>query len=221
MDRAGLSPNDGPTHHGLFDVSYLNCIPNAVIMQPRHENELQDMLYTSVRCGQPAFIRYPRGNGVGVGLSEKAKLLEIGKAEVLTDGDLGAIWALGDFVEVALDINSRFLKNYGQGFTVVNARFIKPIDEALLLEHADQFDRIFTLEDGVLKGGFGSTILELLSENKKGLEVTRFGWPDEFIPHGDSVDQIREDFGLDADALFSKISSTLPNSSRSRRLLAS
>ena len=133
--RAGLSPNDGATHHGLFDISYLSCIPNAVIMQPRHEDELQDMLYTSITNDGPSFIRYPRGNALGVPISSSPKLLDIGKAEVVEEGSLGAIWAIGDFVAEALSVNQLFNNEYGEKFTIVNARFIKPLDADLLSEH--------------------------------------------------------------------------------------
>jgi 1-deoxy-D-xylulose-5-phosphate synthase len=221
LDRAGLSPNDGPTHHGLFDISYLNCVPNAIIMQPRHEAELQNMLYTGVNSDQPAFIRYPRGNGLGVKVPEVAFNLEIGKAEVLESGELAAIWAIGDFVEVATQLNSRFLMEFGVGFTIVNARFIKPLDTHLLSNHAEDFDHIFTLEDGVLKGGFGSAILEYLSDTGGRSTITRFGWPDEFIPHGSSVSQLRKEFKLDEDSLYSAIYKKLQSLLKNKKLLAS
>ena len=221
LDRAGLSPNDGPTHHGLFDISYLNCIPNAIIMQPRHEAELQNMVFTGVNSDQPSFIRYPRGNGLGVNVPEVASNLEIGKAEVLVSGELGAIWAIGDFVEVAIQLNSRFLIEFGVGFTIVNARFIKPLDIHLLSSHAKNFDHIFTLEDGVLKGGFGSAILEYLSDTGNRSTITRFGWPDEFIPHGSSVSQLRKEFKLDEDSLYSAIYKKLQSLLKNKNLLAS
>ena len=221
LDRAGLSPNDGPTHHGLFDISYLNCVPNAIIMQPRHEAELQNMVFTGVNSDQPSFIRYPRGNGLGVNVPEVASNLEIGKAEVLESGELGAIWAIGDFVEVAIQLNSRFLIEFGVGFTIVNARFIKPLDIHLLSSHAKNFDHIFTLEDGVLKGGFGSAILEYLSDTGTRSTITRFGWPDEFIPHGSSVSQLRKEFKLDEDSLYSAIYKKLQSLLKNKNLLAS
>ena len=221
LDRAGLSPNDGPTHHGVFDISYLNCVPNAVIMQPRHEAELQNMVYTGVNSDRPAFIRYPRGNGLGVKVPEAASNLEIGKAEVLETGELGAIWAIGDFVEVAIKLNSRFLIEFGVGFTIVNARFIKPLDIHLLSSHAEDFEHIFTLEDGVLKGGFGSAVLEYLNDTSGQTNITRFGWPDEFIPHGSSVSQLRKEFKLDEDSLYSAIHEKLQSLLKNKKLLAS
>ena len=221
LDRAGLSPNDGPTHHGLFDISYLNCVPNAIIMQPRHEAELQNMVSTGVNSDRPAFIRYPRGNGLGVNVPEVASNLEIGKAEVLESGELGAIWAIGDFVEVAIQLNSRFIIEFGVGFTIVNARFIKPLDIHLLSSHAKDFDYIFTLEDGVLKGGFGSAILEYLSDTGTRSTITRFGWPDKFIPHGSSVSQLRKEFKLDEVSLYSAIYKKIQSLLKNKNLLAS
>ena len=209
LDRAGLSPNDGPTHHGLFDLSYLNCIPNALIMQPRHENELQDMLFTGVHCGKPSFIRYPRGQAKGVEVSNTPKLLDIGKAEVLSKGEHFAIWAIGDFVDVANEINLRIQSTYGFKCTVVNARFVKPLDADLLLNHAKHFKHIVTLEDNVLKGGFGSSVLECVQDATEPPKVHSFGWPDEFIPHGSSVKQLRQAYGLDLESIYSKLESTI------------
>jgi 1-deoxy-D-xylulose-5-phosphate synthase len=206
LDRAGLSPNDGPTHHGLFDLSYLRCIPNAIVMQPKDEDELQDMIFTSTQLNQPSFIRYPRGSGVGVPLKKKASLLNIGEAEELKGGDhLISIWALGDFVQVAINISKTLKSDFNLNCAVVNARFIKPIDETLLIKHARKYTHIITLEDSVLAGGFGSSILEILSVNKLTNQVIRFGWPDAFIGHGDSVDQLRKIHGLSEKQILSKI----------------
>ena len=208
LDRAGLSPNDGPTHHGLFDLSYLRCVPNAVVMQPKDEDELQDMIFTSTQLNQPSFIRYPRGAGVGVPLKKKASSLEIGKAEEIKKGDKSlSIWALGDFVQVACKVAQSIESKFNLSCAVVNARFIKPLDETLLFEHAQKYTHIITLEDNVLAGGFGSSVLEFLSLHKFKTQVTRFGWPDRFIEHGDSVDQLRKMYGLTEQQIMSKISS--------------
>ena len=208
LDRAGLSPNDGPTHHGLFDLSYLRCVPNAVVMQPKDEDELQDMIFTSTQLNQPSFIRYPRGAGVGVPLKKKASSLEIGKAEEIKKGDKSlSIWALGDFVQVACKVAQSIESKFNLSCAVVNARFIKPLDETLLFEHAQKYTHIITLEDNVLAGGFGSSVLEFLSLHKFKTQVTRFGWPDKFIEHGDSVDQLRKIYGLTEQQIMSKISS--------------
>ena len=136
LDRAGLSPNDGPTHHGLFDLSYLRCIPNAIVMQPKDEDELQDMMATGIESGLPSFVRYPRGSAVGVERKDKPEALPIGKAEVLRKGQCCAIWALGDFVSIAERMAEQLYSKHGLSVTVTNARFVKPLDEKLLLSHA-------------------------------------------------------------------------------------
>ncbi|MDA8775049.1 1-deoxy-D-xylulose-5-phosphate synthase [Opitutales bacterium] len=205
LDRAGLSPNDGPTHHGLFDLSYLRCVPNAIIMQPKDEDELQDMMATGIESGAPAFIRYPRGEGVGVKRKNKPIPLEIGKAEVLRKGSLCSIWAIGDFVQIALSIADQLKEKHGIQITVVNARFIKPLDTETLLKQAKTHDAFVTLEDNVLMGGFGATILEHFEQNDITIPVKRFGWPDKFIEHGNSVEELRSKFGLDKKTLMSSI----------------
>ncbi|MFW5882786.1 MAG: 1-deoxy-D-xylulose-5-phosphate synthase, partial [Verrucomicrobiota bacterium] len=187
MDRAGLSPNDGPTHHGLFDISYLRCVPRAVLMQPKDENELVDMLATGLAHRGPAFIRYPRGAGEGVEIQPEATRLPLGKAEVLREatgeGESLALWALGPFVKAAEMLAER-LSEEGIPATVVNARFVKPLDETLLLEHSRAHSLIVTLEDHVLTGGFGSAVLETLQDAGAPTPVLRIGWPDAFIEHG-------------------------------------
>jgi 1-deoxy-D-xylulose-5-phosphate synthase len=205
LDRAGLSPNDGPTHHGLFDLSYLRCIPNGIIMQPKDEDELQDMMATGIESGSPAFIRYPRGEGTGVKRKEIPTSIEIGKAEVLRNGSISAIWAIGDFVHTALFIADQLKEKYGIQITVVNARFIKPIDSETLIEHASTHDSIITLEDNVLMGGFGSGIIEEFEKNDINIRVKRFGWPDQFIEHGNSVEELRSKVGLDKNSLYHSI----------------
>ena len=221
LDRAGLSPNDGPTHHGLFDISYLSCIPNAVIMQPRHEDELQEMLYTSINNDGPSFIRYPRGNALGVPISASPKLLDIGKAEVIEEGTLGAIWAIGDFVAEALSVNQLFNNEYGEKFTIVNARFIKPLDADLLSEHGKKYKLIVTMEDGVLRGGFGSSVVDFLNDLKSDTDVLRIGWPDKFISHGSSVTQLREEHSLDLQSIYKKLSKALPSKLTAQKHLVS
>ena len=205
LDRAGLSPNDGPTHHGLFDLSYLRCVPNGIIMQPKDEDELQDMMITGIESGSPSFIRYPRGEGIGTNRKSRPLPLEIGKAEVLRSGSVTSIWAIGDFVHTALSIADVFKKKYGIEISVVNARFIKPLDKETLFEHANNHQSIITLEDNVLMGGFGSSILEALEEKSISIDVKRFGWPDQFIEHGNSVNELRSKFGLDRESLTQSI----------------
>ncbi len=205
LDRAGLSPNDGPTHHGLFDLSYLRCIPNAIVMQPKDEDELQDMMATGIESGLPSFVRYPRGSAVGVERKDKPEALPIGKAEVLREGENCAIWALGDFVSVAERIAEQLYSKHGLSVTVTNARFVKPLDEKLLLSHARSHDFMITLEDNVLAGGFGSAILETLQQKDVSIPVKRFGWPDQFIEHGNSVSTLRRKHGLDDPRIMSEI----------------
>ncbi len=205
LDRAGLSPNDGPTHHGLFDLSYLRCIPNAIVMQPKDEDELQDMMATGIESGFPSFVRYPRGSAVGVERKDKPEALPIGKAEVLREGENCAIWALGDFVSVAERIAEQLYSKHGLSVTVTNARFVKPLDEKLLLSHARNHDFMITLEDNVLAGGFGSAILETLQQQDESIPVKRFGWPDKFIEHGNSVSSLRQKHGLNDTRIMSEI----------------
>ena len=209
LDRAGLSPNDGPTHHGLFDISYLRCIPNGIIMQPKDEDELQDMMATGITSGSPSFVRYARGEGVGVKRKDKPVPLEIGKAEILREGTTCSIWAIGDFVQTALHIADHLLEKYGIKISVVNARFIKPLDEENLLKHAESHQYIVTLEDNVLMGGFGSSILEVFEKNNTTTAVKRFGWPDQFIEHGNSVHELRSKVGLDQESLTKSIEAFL------------
>ena len=209
LDRAGLSPNDGPTHHGLFDISYLRCIPNGIIMQPKDEDELQDMMATGITSGSPSFVRYPRGEGVGVKRKDKPVPLEIGKAEILREGTTCSIWAIGDFVQTALHIADHLLEKYGIKISVVNARFIKPLDEENLLKHTESHQYIVTLEDNVLMGGFGSSILEVFEKNNTTIAVKRFGWPDQFIEHGNSVHELRSKVGLDQESLTKSIETFL------------
>ena len=204
MDRAGLSAQDGATHHGLFDIAMLRCLPNATIMQPSNEDELADMLYTSVYSGKPCFIRYPRGKGEGVKMKEFPQKLEIGKAEVLSEGSDVAIWALGNMVGVAKKV-AEILKEKGISAGVVNARFAKPLDENLLREQAGKAKIVATLEDHSVRGGFGSAVAEFASENNMGIHIEIIGWKDEFIPHGSSVGVLREMYGLTPEAVAERI----------------
>ncbi len=205
MDRAGLSPNDGPTHHGLFDIAYIRCIPNAVSMQPKDEDELVDMMQTALDQNLPAFIRYPRGAGLGVPIKDKPNSLPVGQAEVLRHGEDLTLWALGPMVQDALAISDRLRAEDGLEAGVVNARFIKPLDTKLLLRNAKASRLIVSMEDGVLKGGLGSAIAETLMDADANATLHRIGWPDEFIQHGTNVSRIREDYGLSRDDMMEGI----------------
>ena len=205
MDRAGLSPNDGPTHHGLFDIAYLRCVPNLTLMQPKDEDELVDMLHTGIGLGSPAFIRYPRGAGTGVKVKDAPETLEIGHAEVLREGSNIVLWALGPMIRDALAIAERLSAQENLSVGVVNARFIRPIDRTLLLSQAAVVPLIVTLEDHVLSGGFGSSVLEALQEADCPCAVERIGWPDKFVEHGSDVDSLRAAYGLSLDSMHVRV----------------
>ncbi len=205
MDRAGLSPNDGPTHHGLFDLSYLRCVPNVVVMQPKDEDELVDMLHTSLQLPNAGFIRYPRGAGLGVRIKDQPALIPVGHAEVLREGSNIMIWALGNMVQDALTLAERLSAEENLSVGVVNARFVKPLDRALLLSHAACIPLLVTMEDHVLSGGFGSAVLEALQDADCATAVERIGWPDKFIEHGTSVEVLRAAYGLSPDDIHRRV----------------
>ncbi|MDB6165834.1 MAG: dxs [Lacunisphaera sp.] len=205
MDRAGLSPNDGPTHHGLFDIAYLRCVPNATVMQPKDEDELVDMLHTSLQLPGPGFIRYPRGAGPGTRVKAEPAVLAIGQAEILREGSNIIIWALGPMVQEALKVAERIAAEEGISVGVVNARFIKPLDRTLLLSQAACVPLVVTLEDHVAAGGFGSAVLETLQEADCATPVERIGWPDKFVEHGSSVEILRAAYGLSTDDIVRRI----------------
>ncbi len=215
LDRGGLVGDDGPTHHGVFDLSYLRMIPNMVVMAPKDENELQHMLYTAVKHNGPAAVRYPRGNGVGVSLDWQLKELEIGKAEELTSGNDVAIWAIGHHVHTAL-LAAEELERQGIKATVVNARFVKPLDTELLESTAKTCGKVVTIEENALMGGFGSAILEELSNMGLGdVKVKRLGIPDRFIEHG-SQQLLRKQVGLDVDSVVSACKELVQGSSEEK-----
>ncbi len=208
MDRAGLSGDDGPTHHGLFDIAYLRGIPGIIHMQPKDEEEFVDMLWTMANhTGGPIAIRYPRGTGTGATPKASPRLLEIGKAEVLRHGKRAAIFALGNMVTLALEAADR-LDAEGIPTAVINARWIKPLDTATLEFFARGCEVICTIEDHVLHNGFGCGVMEHLAEQRIPTPVVRVGWPDQFIEHG-SVPILREKHGLTAEATVRKIKEAL------------
>lgn len=200
LDRAGIVGEDGATHQGIFDYSYLRSIPNIVVMAPADENELQHMLKTAVECKQPVSLRYPRGKGVGVPLEDDLKSLAIGKGEVLREGSDLAIFAIGSTVHPALAA-ARRLEAEGVNIKVINARFVKPLDAELLSQTASQIKKIITIEENVLQGGFGSAVLEMLAEkNINNIQVKRLGLPDEFVEHATQA-ELREKYGLDEEGI--------------------
>lgn len=204
MDRAGLSPDDGPTHHGLFDIAMLRCIPNLVMMQPKDEAELGHMLATmNTISSQPSAIRYPRGTGEGVPMPQKLTPLPLGKAEKLADGTDITLLALGNMNGYAAKVRS-ILAEQGISCAHVNARFISPLDSACILQQAAATRLIVTLEDHVIAGGFGSAVMELLNEHAAATPVLRIGWPNQFIEHGSEA-QLRSKYGLTPEAIANRI----------------
>jgi len=198
MDRGGLSGDDGPTHHGLFDISYLRGVPNIVHMVPKDEDELADMMYTALLHDGPSAIRYPRGAGPGAKVKAQPRALAIGVAEVVQDGHEVAIFGLGAMLPEARRL-AAMLEREGFSAAVINPRFAKPIDRACVAEYGRHCGLVVTLEDHVLAGGFGSAVLETLSELELAVPVVRVGWPDQFIEQG-KVESLREKYGLTAEA---------------------
>ena len=207
MDRAGIVGEDGPTHHGAFDIAYLRHIPNMVIMATKDENELQHMLYTAVNHNGPIAIRYPRGEGMGVSLDRDLKRIEIGKGEIILDGDDVAIIAIGNTVYPALDAASR-LREEGVSVAVMNARFVKPLDKELIVGIAGRVKGIITIEEHSLSGGFGSAVLELLSDEDIKIKVKRLGLPDKYIEHG-TQKILRQKYGIDSDGIYQSVKEIL------------
>jgi 1-deoxy-D-xylulose-5-phosphate synthase len=208
MDRAGLSGDDGPTHHGLFDIAYLRSIPGLIQMQPKDEEEFADMLWTMVHHHEgPIAIRYPRGAGTGALPKTSPKLLEIGKSEVIRHGADVALFGLGNFCEVALE-TADLLEKQGIKAAVINPRWIKPLDAGTLEFFARGVKVLCTLEDHAVTGGFGTSVAEHLSDSGITTPLVRVGWPDQFIEHG-SLPILREKYGMTAQATAAKIVAAL------------
>lgn len=200
LDRAGIVGEDGPTHHGVFDLSFLRHIPNMLLMAPKDENELQHMLKTALAHSGPAAVRYPRGTGVGVPLDVDPGIIPEGTGEVLREGDDVLLLAVGPLVYAALEAAGR-LERDGIRAAVINARFIKPLDADLILEWAEKTGKVVTIEENVLQGGFGSAILELFQESSFFPEkMVRLGLPDGFVQHG-GQSLLRRLYSLDADGV--------------------
>jgi 1-deoxy-D-xylulose-5-phosphate synthase len=211
MDRGGLSGDDGPTHHGLFDIGYLRPVPNIVHMQPKDEDEFVDMLWTMANYSGPIAIRYPRGMGTGAQPKPQPKLLEIGKAEVIRHGSSQparvALFGLGGMCEIALQA-AELLEAQGISAAVINPRWIKPLDGGTIEFFGRSVEVICTLEDHVLHNGFGCGVIEHLNDSGVHTPVVRVGWPDQFIEHG-AVDILRKKHGLTAEAAVEKIVAAL------------
>ena len=210
LDRAGLVGADGPTHHGTFDLAYLRIIPGMVIMAPKDEAELRNMVYNAVEhCDGPVAVRYPRGSALGVKLEPGFSKIEIGKAEKLTDGDDIAILAIGSMVNYAEKAVAT-LKESGISSELINMRFIKPLDTQLLDEIALRHEKIVTIEENNLPGGFGSAVLEYLNEKNYKNDILRIGIPDAFIDHGTQA-ELHKQISIDPQGIVSQINSFLKN----------
>jgi 1-deoxy-D-xylulose-5-phosphate synthase len=205
MDRGSLSGDDGPTHHGLFDISYLRGIPNIVHMNPKDEDELADMLYTAMLHKGPIAVRYPRGIGTGTPVKKHPVAIPIGEAELLehAGNDRVAIFSLGAMLPLAREIAGALARE-GVAAAVINARFAKPLDIAMIARYARSAEILLTLEDHVLAGGFGSAVLEEMNRLNLSTPVVRIGWPDQFIEHG-KPDDLRKKYGLTAEAALSQL----------------
>jgi len=203
LDRAGLVGEDGETHHGVFDISYLRHIPNMVILAPKDENELRGMLAWAVKFSGPCAIRYPRGSGIGVELTKDFPEIYKGRGELIEDGNDLTIVAVGPLVYTALDAANQ-LKQWGISAAVINPRFVKPIDSSLLVRLARKTRRIITIEENVLAGGFGSACLELLNKQCPEAEVENIGLPDVFIEHG-APDILQEGYGISAPSIVERV----------------
>ena len=209
MDRAGLSANDGPTHHGLFDISYLRCLPNVIAMAPKDEDELVDMMFTATHQQHPTFIRYPRGTAEGVPIKDQPTLLEVGKAEVVQNFSNNgkhkvALFGLGPMNTIARQAAAQ-LAAEGFDCAVINPRFTKPLDDGAHEFFGKAADVIVTLEDHALMGGYGSAVLELFSEKAVTTPVVRIGWPDQFIEHATTQDELRRKYGLTVENTVAKV----------------
>jgi 1-deoxy-D-xylulose-5-phosphate synthase len=203
LDRGGIVGADGPTHHGLYDLVFLPAAPGLVVMAPKDENELRQMLYTAVMSYGPAALRYPRGNGIGVQIDPQFKRLEIGKSEILREGGDIAILALGSMVYPCLEAATK-LEAFGIHATVINARFMKPLDEEVFSVLAAEKQFLVTAEEGTEAGGFGANVAALLHDRQIPVSILRIAVPDRIIPHG-APNLLHAKYGLDVDGIVEKI----------------
>lgn len=209
IDRAGLVGEDGRTHHGIFDISFLRLIPNLVLMMPKDENELQHMLFTAIMHDGPIAIRYPKGEGIGVELDKDLCTIEIGRGEVIRDGKDAAIITIGDLVYRSIEASEILRSKFGCDVGVVNARFIKPLDVALVREIAEKTQHIITVEEHCLAGGFGSAVIEALQgQQVERIRTLRIGINDQFVEHG-NVEMLRGELMLNAEGIANLIAEWL------------
>ena len=204
LDRGGIAGADGPTHHGIYDMAYLRIFPNMVCMAPKDENELRHMLKTSFETGHPTSLRYPRGNGFGVTMDAELQSLPIGKGEVMREGNAGAIFAIGNEVWPSMQA-AEILAKEGIEVAVINARFIKPLDDELIAKYCRPFTKIITVEEGSLAGGFGAAIMERVQQlGIRDVAFHRIGIPDEYVHHG-AQDVLRAQYDLDANGIAKRV----------------
>jgi 1-deoxy-D-xylulose-5-phosphate synthase len=207
MDRAGLVGDDGPTHHGAFDISYMRCLPNLILMAPRDEAMLVHMLHTALLHDDgPVALRYPRGEAEGVPLPRRAEPIEIGRGEILHEGERVAFLGYGYGVSVSLGAAALLGEEHGIEATVADGRFAKPLDRELAERLAAEHDLLVTVEENVLAGGFGSAVVEHLADHDllAGARVLRVGLPDEYVTHGKPA-LLREQVGLTPEAVAERV----------------
>jgi 1-deoxy-D-xylulose-5-phosphate synthase len=211
IDRAGFVGADGETHQGIYDMAFLRSLPNIVVMMPKDENEMRHMLKTAIAYNDgPIAVRYPRINGVGVNMDAPLRTIPIGTWEVCRHGDALAVLAVGPMIQIAEEAAASLAKDEGIQIRVVNARFIKPLDEAMLIRMAEEGIRIITIEEGVTMGGFGSSVLEFYAaRDLHSVQVKPLGIPDYFVEHG-SVKEQRQEVGLTAERLVTEVRAMLP-----------
>ncbi|MDY7024578.1 MAG: transketolase C-terminal domain-containing protein, partial [Cyanobacteriota bacterium] len=205
LDRAGIVGADGPTHQGMYDIAYLRCLPNLTIMAPKDEAELQQMVVTGINhTTGPIAMRYPRGAGYGVPLMEEGwEPLPIGKAEILRSGDDLLLLGYGSMVYSAMQV-AEILSEHGIESTVINARFVKPLDTELILPLAERIGKVVTLEEGCVMSGFGSAVAEALMDNNVLVPLKRFGVPDKLVDHA-KPDESKADLGLTSSQISEQI----------------
>ena len=209
MDRAGLSPQDGPTHHGLFDISYVRSVPNCIAMAPKDEDELVDMMFTATHEPHPTFIRYPRGPGEGVPIKDQPRLIEVGKAEVIQNfnnhgGRKVALFPLGSMMKLGRKTAEQLVRE-GYDVAIINPRFVKPLDAGATQFFGRAAEVVVTFEDHVIMGGYGSAVLELFNEKRVTTPVLMVGWPDQFIEHATNVDDLRNKYGLTVENVVARV----------------
>ncbi|MCX8108424.1 MAG: 1-deoxy-D-xylulose-5-phosphate synthase [Verrucomicrobiae bacterium] len=213
VDRAGLSANDGPTHHGLYDISFLRSVPNVILAAPKDEDEFVDMLYTATQVSHPFFIRYPRGAAEGVQIKPDPVVMEVGKAEVQEhfehkSGPKVALFPLGNMHSLAREVGGQ-LKAHGCNVALINPRFVKPLDTPTHEFFGRASDVVVTFEDNTILGGYGSAVLELFSDRGITTPVVRVGWPDKFIEHASTVEDLRVKYGLTPDKVVRQVKAVL------------